>query len=63
MSLLSIKDSVENYAYVVALEAYLLAMQHARELYSENKPLPSNDDLKDSLKAIVKNKLTGEKIA
>lgn len=60
MTLRHIQDQIESYGYMVALDAYLLAMQHARELHSENKSLPDSDELQDQLQELARTKLQGQ---
>lgn len=61
MNIEHIKDQVESYGYIVALDAYQLGMQHARELFVNDKQLPESDDLQDELRQIAKDKLKGTK--
>jgi len=60
MTIKHIQDQIENYAEEVARVAYLLGLKHAGKLYSKDKKIPNNDEIKDLLKTIVKNKLKGD---
>jgi hypothetical protein len=61
MTLDHIKDQIENYGYIVALEAYQLGMEHARGLFMKDEHLPDGDDLKNQLRQVATTKLQGTK--